>query len=129
MKDIKEKNIKWWIKLCSCFMLFLIIGVFAYFKMSFLMNGVKIEANISRLEENDNLVVVEGFAKNATKITLNNREIYINKNGYFRELISPLDGFSVVSISAEDKFGHKKEKEFQLIEKEDAKSVASIENN
>jgi len=124
MKSIKEKNIKWWIRIGSCSLLFIIIGIFAYTKMCFLAHGVEIKANISKLNEETNIYLVEGIAEKATKISMNGREIFINKNGYFRELIDPLPGYSVVTLDAKDKFGNETNKKFQLVEKEDAKSVA-----
>ena len=123
IKDIKKKNIKWWLGITSCVMLFSIIGIFAYMKMSFLVNGVQIKANIEH-SENTSLARVVGTAKNATHISLNGREIFIDKDGSFSEPIALIPGFSVVTIDAIDKFGKNKEKKFQLVYKEGTPSVA-----
>ena len=52
MRNIKNKNIKWWIGFTSCIMLFSIIGIFSFMKMSFLIRGINIEMNyfVLRLE-------------------------------------------------------------------------------
>jgi len=123
MQEIKYKNIKWWLGFSSCVMLFAIIGVFSYMKMSFLFNGVQIVANIERSEGNT-LAKVTGVAKNATYISLNGREIFIDKNGTFSEPIALIPGFSVVTIDAVDKFGKNKEKKFQIVYQEGSPSVA-----
>ncbi|MCX6753812.1 MAG: hypothetical protein NTV03_02020 [Candidatus Nomurabacteria bacterium] len=123
MQIIKNKNIKWWLGVASCVALFAIIGVFSYYKMSFVLNGVQIVASI---EHNDNtsLAVISGKAQNATYISLNGREIYIDKDGSFSEKIALIPGFSVITIDAMDKFGKSKEKTFQLVYKEGSPLVA-----
>jgi magnesium-transporting ATPase (P-type) len=126
MKNIKNKNIKWWIGITSCLMLFSFIGVFAYMKMSFVLTGVQINANIER-SNNTPVTVISGTAKNATYLSLNGREIFINKDGSFSESIALIPGLSVVTITAQDKFGMNKEKKFNLVYKESAPSVALID--
>jgi hypothetical protein len=127
MKEIKNKNIKWWLGVASCVALFTIIGVFSYFKMSFVLNGVQIVANIEH-GENTPLTVISGKAQNATYISLNGREIYIDKDGCFSEKINLIPGFSVITIDATDKFGKSKEKTFQLVYNEGAPLVAMVSN-
>lgn len=124
MKKLKDKDIKYWVKIFSCFLLFGTIGVFAYFNTCFISKGVEIEASISKIDEESSVFAIEGFAKKATRVAINGREIFIDKNGYFRELLDPLPGYSVVKIEASDKFKNQSEKEFELVEKENAESVA-----
>jgi len=123
MKNIKNKNMKWWVGIISCISLFLIIMVFGYEKMLFVFEGVKIKATI---ENNDgsSLSVVSGQAPKATYITLNGREIFIDKNGNFSESIAVLPGFSVVTLQAKDKFGKTAEKKFEIVKKENAPAIA-----
>jgi len=127
MRNIKNKNIKWWLGLTSCMLLFLFIGVFAYFKMSFILNGVQIQA---RIEHNDgtSLAIVTGNADNAVHLSLNGREIFIDKDGSFKEPIILIPGFSVITINATDKFGKNKEKKFQVVYKEGSPLVAMLSN-
>ena len=127
MKEIKNKNIKWWLGVASCVALFTIIGVFSYFKMSFVLNGVQILASIEHGEDTP-LATITGKAQNATYISLNGREIYIDKDGSFSEKINLIPGFSVITIDATDKFGKEKEKTFQLVYKEGAPLVAMVSN-
>jgi len=94
-------------------------------KTSFLFNGVQIEANI---EHNDStpLAKVQGKAKNATYISLNGREIFIDKDGSFSEPIALIPGFSVITIDTQDKFGKSKEKKFQVVYEKGAGTVAMV---
>ena len=71
---------KWWVGIISCVALFAFIGFFGYEKMSFIFRGVKIQAQIVQ-DGSSTLATVKGVAEKATHITLNGREIFIDKDG------------------------------------------------
>jgi hypothetical protein len=123
MKFHKNKSIKWWLGRISCIVLFVFIGTFAYMKMGFLLRGVQISAVISKTNTSP-LIEIEGKAKNATYITLNGREIFIDRDGTFSEHVALLPGLSVLTINAEDKFGNVREKTLEVIYKETSGVVA-----
>ena len=123
MRLKKDKNIKWWIGTVSFLMLFIGIGIFSYMKMDFLFHGVQISAKIDKGGTSP-LVEVSGNAKNAKVLTLNGREIFIDKDGSFTESIALLPGFSVLTIDAKDKFGNSNEKKMQVVYQESTGSVA-----
>lgn len=123
IQDIKNKNLKWWLGIISCLVLFLIIGIFSYEKMSFVWNGIKIQADIETRPDSS-LVIVKGIAAKATQISLNGREIFINKNGDFSESIILLPGLSVITIHARDKFGKIDEKKFEIVRGENTPAFA-----
>ena len=123
IKNLKNKNIKWWIERISCISLFVVILIFGYEKMSFVFNGVKIEATLEQ-KVDSSLTTIKGTAAKAIYITLNGREIFIDKNGNFSESIVILPGFSVVTLNAKDKFGKTAEKKFEVVTKENAKAIA-----
>ena len=118
---------KWWLGIISCIALFLFIGVFSYEKMNFVWNGVKIEAVLEQ-KDGSPLAIVRGNASKATFISLNGREIFIDKDGNFSESIAILPGFSIVTLNARDKFGKTAEKKFQVATKENAKAIAILNN-
>ncbi len=131
IKDLKEKNIKWWIGTMSCVLLFVFIGIFVYAKMNFIWRGVRISAVLERADSSK-IVTVKGNAEKAVHLTINGREIFIDKKGNFTEAVSPLPGYSVITIFAKDKFGKTAEKKFELYtakeEKlDDAPAIASEE--
>ncbi len=99
----------------SIFFIFIII--YAFFRSRELIFGVKIK-NVS-LENGKTYVEsvqnITGIAKNAVKLSLNGREISIDKDGNFNESVALLSGYNIISIEAEDKFGHKDEEDYQLI--------------
>ncbi|HEY0221131.1 MAG TPA: hypothetical protein VGC58_02815 [Candidatus Paceibacterota bacterium] len=67
---------------------------------------------------NQALIEVEGRAKNVAYINLNDRPIFTDKNGYFKEkfLLSP--GYNIIKLDARDKFKKTTEKKLELILKE-----------
>jgi hypothetical protein len=123
MKDTQNKNIKWWIGLTSYVMLASVVGIFAYMKFSFILHGVQIIAKIER-NGSTSLAYIKGKAEHATVISLNGREIYIDKDGSFSEPIALIPGFSVITIDTQDKFGNNKEKKFQVVYEKSAGTVA-----
>ena len=125
IKLLKKKNLKWWIGIMSCVALFAIIGVFSYEKMIFIIRGVKIIATIEQ-KDNSSLAIIRGTASKAIYISLNGREIFIDKDGNFSESIVILPGFSVVTLNAKDKFGKTAEKKFEMVLEKNARTVALV---
>lgn len=91
--------------------------------MGFLWRGVQIAASIDRTDTSP-LIQIKGNAKNATYLSLNGREIFIDKDGSFTEQVSLLSGLSVVTIDAQDKFGKVSEKKFEVMYQKNTGAVA-----
>jgi len=123
LRFIKNKNMKWWVGIMSTILLFLVIGIFSYEKMVFIFRGVEIKASIEK-KNDSSLATVSGNAAKAINLTLNGREIFIDKEGNFSESIAMLPGFSVVTINARDKFGKTAEQKFEIVTEESASSFA-----
>jgi len=103
------------IVLLSIFFIFIII--YAFFRSSELIFGVKIKnINITDGAKFEQSVIqVTGNAKNAVFISLNNREISIDKAGNFKEDIALISGYNIITLEAKDKFGHTDEKDYKII--------------
>ncbi|HLP86281.1 MAG TPA: hypothetical protein VK153_00160 [Candidatus Paceibacterota bacterium] len=123
MKIIKSKSMKWWVGIISCVALFTVIMIFGYEKMSFVFKGVQIKATLTQTNDSP-LATITGTAPKATYITLNGREIFIDKEGNFSESISVLPGFSIITLNAKDKFGKTAEKKFEVVAEKNAKAIA-----
>ena len=113
MKNNQKKILK--ISIIS--ILFLFILVFAFLRSYDLIFGVRIK-NVNILDGmkyKDSILQVTGNAKNAKNLTLNGREISIDKDGNFFETIAIFPGYNIITLIAKDKFGHYDEKDFRLI--------------
>jgi hypothetical protein len=76
-------------------------------------------------EAGSNLVTITGVAEKAILLSLNGREIFIDKEGNFSEQVSPLSGYSIITLNAKDKFGKTAEKKFELVrEEKNAEAIA-----
>lgn len=98
----------------------ILIISYATFQSQKLLSGpvVKIISPLNGATFSQSLIFIEGEAKNISRINLNDRQIYTDKNGYFQEkfLLSP--GYNVIKIDAQDKFKKYTEKRLELILKE-----------
>ena len=103
--------------------LFVGIGTFTYLKMNFLLHGIEINASIDHTGTSP-IALVSGNAKNAVFVSLNGREIFIDKKGSFSESVALLPGLSVVTLEAQDKFGTAMEKKFEVMYTESTGAVA-----
>jgi hypothetical protein len=96
---------------------FLFIVTYGFLRSSAVIFGVKIkEINIENGRTyTENILPITGNAKNAIHLTINGREIYIDKEGNFAEDIALLSGYNIIEIYARDKFGKEDVKNYQLI--------------
>lgn len=122
MEIIRNRNINWWLGIFLFSVLILIIGVFSYWKVDFLLKGVDIKTTIVG-NKNSSIIQIKGNAKNSVYLSLDGREIFINKAGDFSENVALLPGLSIVSLKAKDRFGKITKKEFKIIFNKDTKIV------
>lgn len=48
---------------------------------------------------------LSGYAANIVRITLNGRQIYTDKNGYFKEVLVLENGYTVATLTGTDRYG------------------------
>lgn len=118
------------IKFSLIFIFSLSIIVYAFFGARNILLGVKIKGVniVDGATVTESILKIEGNAKNATKLLLNGREIFIDQKGNWSETIALLLGYNTVIIEAEDKFGNKDEKIYKLILKEESQGSQILEN-
>ena len=76
------------------------------FQARFLIEGprVIIDQEPSSVE-NIRVVTISGSARNIAKITLNDRQIFTDRAGYFREALVLENGYTIATIKAVDRYG------------------------
>lgn len=67
---------------------------------------------------NQTLIEIEGRAQNVAYLNLNDRKIFTDKNGYFKEKLLLSPGYNIIKLDARDKFKKYTEKKLELILKE-----------
>lgn len=93
-----------------------IIG-YGAFEARFLIDGPKLSllSPISGQETNNQLLEVRGEASNIAHISLNDRQIYIDETGVFKETLLLSPGYNRIRVRARDKFGRETEKVAEIV--------------
>lgn len=67
---------------------------------------------------NQALIEIDGRARNISYLNLNDRPIFTDKDGYFKEKLLLSPGYNIIKLDAMDKFKKYTEKIIQVILKE-----------
>ena len=111
-----NKDVKKITKVSFFSIFFLFIAIFAFINSRNLIFGVRIK-NVNLVDGakvTDQVIEVTGVAKHAVNVSINGREISIDKYGDFDENIVLLSGYNSITIIAKDKFGNVDQKNYQL---------------
>ncbi len=78
---------------------------------------------------NKSFTQISGTSKNVSKISINDKPIFIDTDGNFIYTIVLLDGYNIITIKAEDRFGREIVKVLELVLKADKNSnTVNFEN-
>ncbi len=90
----------------------LLLIVYGIFQSKDLLRGpiIDIEHPLDGATLQEKIVEVRGEAKNIAYINLNDRQIFVDNDGMFSETIIAPSGYSVIKLSARDKFGETEER-------------------
>jgi hypothetical protein len=95
------------VKYVMLVVVFLPILVYAAFQARFILLGPRIWIDSPQDGQTvaEPLVIVEGRAKNVAWISINDRQIFTDENGYWSEKLIVSKGVSIISIMARDRYG------------------------
>ena len=93
---------------------------YAYFRTQDYLGGPQITILTPQngITTREPLLTIQGQTKNIADITLNDRKIFIDKNGIFTEKILLHCGYNIITIEAADKFKKTVEKKLQIVYQE-----------
>ncbi len=94
-----------------------LFGGYVYFQSYNLIEGpiVDVSAPSNGKSVTKPLVEIEGVAKNISYITLNDRQIFTDEEGVFKEKLLLLYGYNLITISAKDRFGRNTKEVLEII--------------
>lgn len=103
-----------------------IVG-YSLFQAQNLMSGPVITLEASQ-KNSDDVATIQGVAKNVAFITFNGRQIFTDRNGVWSEPFVLSEGYNIIVVSAQDKFGRVKEKTVELVfdKKADGNTLSMI---
>ena len=115
-----RSKFKFRLKVGFLILLFIVIGGYSYYKTRDVLQGVKLAINTIKDGQSFSTPAIEiqGSAKNAAYLSLDDRPIFMDKDGKFDESLLLLPGYNIINVKAQDKFGKKVEKNYQLIFKQ-----------
>ncbi len=102
----------------------LIIGIFVLtivgyglFQATKIIAGPQISVNspLNGGLTSEKIVDISGVAKNIASISLDDRPIYIDESGNFKEKLMLYPGYNIITLKAHDKFGSAVEKKVELV--------------
>jgi hypothetical protein len=99
------------------FVLLSLVIAYALYQARFIIIGpvVKVTSHTNGERVSEPLVILEGTARNISRISLNDRQIFTDENGVWSEKLIVSSGTSIMTIKAKDRFGREITKRIQLI--------------
>ena len=94
----------------------LVAGSYVLFQTRNLLRGPVIKITTPKNGEavSQKLVEIQGVARNIVEIKLNDRDIVIDENGHFSEQLLLAPGYTIMSLSARDRFGRTTSRSLEL---------------
>jgi hypothetical protein len=88
----------------------LLFIAYTIFQARFILTGPQItfSSEIASIQT-ERVVTLEGNTANIVKLTLNGREIYTDKSGYFKEALVLENGYTIATLEAHDRYGRSRE--------------------
>ena len=117
---MKERIIKSLLRKIPFILIILTIFGYSYFRAQDYLNGpqVLILNPQNGKTINTPLLAVTGQTKNIADITLNDRKIFTDKAGVFKEEILLHTGYNIINIEAADKFNKSVKKRIEVVYQE-----------
>ena len=101
-----EFNFRFFIIFCLGACSVLLITLFIIFQARYLILGPQIALTTELVgPQNERRVYVEGTAHNISRLWLNDRTIYTDTQGNFKEALILESGYTVATLRAEDRYG------------------------
>jgi hypothetical protein len=117
------------IRRIALFVIFLLLVGYIIFQSKNILLGpiIKVSEPKDGQTMTYEVVTVSGEARNISYIYLNDRQIFVDTLGHFSEKLIAPTGYSIIKLSAQDKFGRKTEKLIRIILEKNGAEKAQIE--
>ena len=83
-----------------------LIIIYVLYQARFLITGPQIILdNEPAVQQNERIITLSGNALNITHLWLNDRQIYTDEKGYFKEALVLENGYTITTLKAKDRYG------------------------
>ena len=98
----------------------IVVAGYVYYRTQDYLNGPQIIVSSPQNGQTTQqpLSTIEGQTKNISTIMLNDRKIFIDKNGIFTEEILLHRGYNIITLEAADKFNKSVTKKIEIVYQE-----------
>jgi hypothetical protein len=104
--DIRDYSFRTLVKYWLIAIVTLLMGFFILFQARFLVTGPQILlTKIPEGPQNERQITIAGTAHNISRLWLNDRPIYTDAEGNFKEEIVLENGYTIATLRAEDRYG------------------------
>jgi hypothetical protein len=94
------------LKLCGILLLIVFLVLYVKFQARNMLTGPMIQLSDSyETVQHTRSLSLRGTAKNIVKLTLNGKEIHTNEKGEFTEMLVLENGYTIMELDAQDRFG------------------------
>jgi len=107
------------------------IGGYAFYESRNLLRGpvITIDQPVTGATFNSPITDIKGRVQNMVQISMNDRKISVDESGNFQEKYVLSNGNNVVKVTAEDRFGRKKDVLVEIIYNEPSESLVLRSQN
>jgi hypothetical protein len=114
---MNERSGKTIIKTITLLLAIICVAGYALYQAQNLIKGpqLSLQSPFNGTTVQEPAVAIKGMAKNISYISLNDRQIYVDKDGQFNEELLLAPGYNVWKLEAKDKFGRVVSKKIELI--------------
>lgn len=86
--------------------LFALALLYVGFQARFLISGPTLSlTHTYPILTTENAISIEGLARNTSVLVLNGKAIFTDEHGHFEELLVLEDGYTIMTLKGEDRFG------------------------
>lgn len=96
-----------------------LIAVYTYTKSNDFLEGptLVIESPQDGSTLSESYVLIRGTAKNIATISINDRPIFVDESGYFREGLLLAQGYNIITVKISDRFDRTVVQKLELVYK------------
>jgi len=112
-----QRHFSYWIGVIVGIIFIVLIAVFAFYKTRDYRSGPIITVNspADGAQITEPLITVSGNIKNAIDVKLNGHKIFLNELGNFEEKLIVPEGYTIITVSAEDRFHKLAQTQVQVV--------------
>lgn len=114
---IFSRNPKFTIKIFAYLFALVMITGYSIFQARHLISGPQLSIDSPTQGETikNSILEVAGSAHNISEIQLNDKQIYTEKDGRFKEKLMLSPGYNIMKVSVRDKFGREIHKTLEVV--------------